>query len=56
MTSAVWVLFAVIVYPSNTATSFTYEFTSRAACETAKESVRQKLSGGKFILLTCEKK
>ena len=41
---------------SDRPTSFTQEFASKEACETAKESVRAKTGNGKFALLTCEKK
>jgi len=54
--NTIWVLIAVFVYPSNTATSFSQEFLTQGTCETAKESIREKATGGKFILLTCERK
>ena len=55
MTSTLWVLVAVLAFNGRT-TCFTHEFASQATCETAKESIRQKTSEGRYILLTCEKK
>lgn len=45
-----------IVMTLGSSTSITQEFHSQQSCETAKESIRQKLSTGTFILLSCEKK
>lgn len=55
VSTAAWVLMAVIAF-NGRVTSFTQEFTSQQVCETAKENIRQKLSDGRFALLTCEKK
>ena len=55
MTGA-WVLIVMFVYPSNTMTSFTQEFSTEAACVSARENVRNKTTSGRFLLLTCEKK
>lgn len=56
MTSALWVLVAVLASQAGRTTSFTQEFASQQTCETAKENIRQKTSDGRYLLLTCEKK
>ena len=55
MSATAWALVVVIAF-NGRVTSFTQEFTTQPACETAKESIRQNLSDGRFILLTCVKK
>ena len=55
MSATAWALVVVIAFNGHV-TSFTQEFTAQPACETAKESIRQKLSDGRYLLLTCEKK
>lgn len=52
-------IMVIVVGTGNLSTpvsSSTVEFSSQAACEAAKENVRQKATSGRFILLTCEKK
>ncbi len=53
--STIYVLMAVLVF-NGRPTDFSQEFISKEACEIAKESIRQKTSDGRYILLTCEKK
>ena len=53
--STIYVLVAVLIVVGRPAT-ISQEFTSKEACEIAKESIRQKTSDGRYILLTCEKK
>jgi hypothetical protein len=53
--STIYVLIAVLAFNGRLA-DISQEFISKEACEVAKESIRQKTSDGRYILLTCEKK
>ena len=51
-----YILFMVMLAGGTRApAALSHEFSSQAACETAKENIRQK-ANGTFALLTCEKK
>lgn len=54
--STIYVLVAVLIVGGPRIAMISQEFTSKEACEIAKESIRQKTSDGRYILLTCEKK
>lgn len=53
--TGIFILTMAIMY-GNSATTFTQEYGSQAACNNAAAENREKLSHGIIILLTCTKK
>jgi len=55
----IWILYVVLSVNASGSprpVAFTAEHSTREACEKAKESIRNKITDSKVVLLTCELK
>ena len=51
-----YILMVVLVYPSNTATSFSQEFSSKDTCEHAAQLIKAKSERANYAIVVCTPK